>query len=121
MISKSDKDIGGDCLNDGCVPSKAFIHAAKIIHSAKQATGFGLQVSGAADMKKVMDYVYHRQEDIRQHENAAWLQEQGVDVALGNAHFTAKNEVEVDGNTIQGKKNCDCHWLYPKKTCHSRH
>ena len=104
MISKSDKDIGGDCLNDGCVPSKAFIHVAKIVHSAQEANKFGLQVSGVADMKKVMDYVYQRQEDIRQHENAAWLQEQGVDVALGNAHFTAKNEVEVDGKKYKGKK-----------------
>ena len=77
---------------------------AKIVHSAQEANKFGLQVSGVADMKKVMDYVYQRQEDIRQHENAAWLQEQGVDVALGNAHFTAKNEVEVDGKKYKGKK-----------------
>ncbi|MGH7238358.1 MAG: FAD-dependent oxidoreductase, partial [Candidatus Saccharimonadales bacterium] len=37
MISKTDKDIGGDCLNDGCVPSKAMIHVAKFIHYAKEA------------------------------------------------------------------------------------
>ncbi len=35
MVSLSDKDIGGDCLNDGCVPSKAIIHVAKIIHNAR--------------------------------------------------------------------------------------
>ena len=52
MISRSDEDIGGDCLNDGCVPSKAFIHVAKIVHSAKQATGFGLQVSGCSRHEK---------------------------------------------------------------------
>lgn len=104
MVSKSDKDIGGDCLNDGCVPSKAFIHAAKIVHAATEARRFGLEVNGKADMKKVITYVYERQENIRAHENAAWLQQQGVEVALGHAHFTGKNEIEVNGTKYQGKK-----------------
>ncbi len=30
MIVKSDKDVGGECLNDGCVPSKALIHVSKL-------------------------------------------------------------------------------------------
>lgn len=104
MVSKSDKDIGGDCLNDGCVPSKAFIHAAKMVHSATEARSFGLEVHGKADMKKVIKYVYERQENIRAHENAAWLQQQGVEVALGHAHFTSKNEIEVNDIKYQGKK-----------------
>ncbi len=83
MVSRSDHDIGGDCLNDGCVPSKAFIHAAKMVHSAKRATAFGLQVTGKTDLKKVTEYVHQRQENIREHENAAWLRAQGVEVALG--------------------------------------
>ena len=35
MVSKSDEDIGGDCLNDGCVPSKALIHVSQIVLRAK--------------------------------------------------------------------------------------
>lgn len=104
MISKSDRDIGGDCLNDGCVPSKAFIRVARIAHQAKQAANFGLQLNGNIDIKKAIDYVYGRQEVIRVHENAAWLKEQGIEVALGDAHFTDKNEVEVDSNKYRGKK-----------------
>jgi pyruvate/2-oxoglutarate dehydrogenase complex dihydrolipoamide dehydrogenase (E3) component len=104
MVSRSDKDIGGDCLNDGCVPSKAFIHVAKMVHSAKEASAFGLDVSGKIDIKKVVDYVYQRQEKIRIHENAAWLKEQGTDVALGHAHFTGKHEIEVNGTRYHGKK-----------------
>jgi pyruvate/2-oxoglutarate dehydrogenase complex dihydrolipoamide dehydrogenase (E3) component len=46
MVSKSDNDIGGDCLNDGCVPSKAFIHAAKIVQAATTARHFGLRLPG---------------------------------------------------------------------------
>ena len=104
MISKSDNDIGGDCLNDGCVPSKALIHVAHIAHQAKIASNFGLEVTGTVDIKKAVNYIYERQEIIRKHENAQWLQEQGVDMALGKAHFTKKNEIEVDAKKYTGKK-----------------
>jgi len=104
MISKTDHSIGGDCLNDGCVPSKAFIHIAKIAHQAKEASNFGLELNGSIDIKKAINYVYQRQEIIREHENAAWLREQGVDVALGEAHFTDRDEIEVDGKRFKGKK-----------------
>ncbi len=104
MVSKSDHSIGGDCLNDGCVPSKAFIHVARIAHQAKEAANFGVTLTGAIDIKKVISYVYERQELIREHENAGWLKEQGIDVALGAAHFTDKNEIEVAGEKFTGKK-----------------
>ncbi len=104
MISISDTDIGGDCLNDGCVPSKAMIHAAKIIRNAKEAENFGLKMNGDTDIQKVIKYVYDRQENIREHENATWLRKQGIDVALGEAHFTGKDEIEVDTKKYRGRK-----------------
>ena len=104
MVSKSDHSIGGDCLNDGCVPSKALIHVARIAHQAKEAANFGLNLTGTIDMQKAIHYVYERQELIREHENAGWLKKQGVDVALGAAHFTGKNEIEVAGEEYIGKK-----------------
>jgi len=115
MVSKSDADIGGDCLNDGCVPSKALIHVSKIAHSAKTAAFIGLNVSGNVDIKKAIDYVYERQEIIRQHENAGWLQEQGVDVALGNATFIDKNEIAVNEKKYTGKKFVIATGSKPKK------
>ncbi len=115
MISKSDNDVGGDCLNDGCVPSKAIIHVAKIISNAKEAENFGLKLNGQADIKKVINYVYERQEIIREHENASWLKGQGIDVALGEANFTGKNEVEVNGKKYSGKKIVIATGSRPKK------
>jgi pyruvate/2-oxoglutarate dehydrogenase complex dihydrolipoamide dehydrogenase (E3) component len=91
LIDKTDHAIGGECLNDGCVPSKALIHVARQIHQARQATAFGLQVSGAVDMAQVMAYVKNRQDEIRDHENAAYFRKEGMDVALGAARFTGKN------------------------------
>lgn len=115
MVSKSDADIGGDCLNDGCVPSKALIHVSRIAHNARIASNFGLEVTGNLDIKKAMNYVYERQETIRVHENAQWLREQGVDVALGNASFTGKNEIEVNVEKYTGKKIVIATGSKPKK------
>lgn len=115
MVSKSDHEIGGDCLNDGCIPSKAFIHVARIAHYAKQAANFGLQINGSIDIKKATDYVYGKQEVVRVHENAAWLTEQGIAVALGEAYFTGKNEIEVAGKKYRGKKIVIATGSRPKK------
>jgi pyruvate/2-oxoglutarate dehydrogenase complex dihydrolipoamide dehydrogenase (E3) component len=115
MLAQTDAAIGGDCLNDGCVPSKALIHVAKIVYSAKTAAAFGLQVSGKVDIKKAIDYVYCKQELIRKHENAQWLREQGMDVVLGNASFAGKNEVVVNGEKYTGKKIVIATGSSPKK------
>lgn len=103
QIVKSDQKIGGDCLNDGCVPSKALIHISRIAHQARQTEQFGLKVSGRMDMQKVNEYVFQRQEIIRKHENAQWLSEQGITVILGTARFESKNTVEVNGEIYTGK------------------
>lgn len=104
MIAKSDREIGGECLNDGCVPSKALIHVAGLVHAARQAEIFGLRVNGEVDIQKVIAYVHDRQKIIRNHENASWLKEQGITVVLGEASFAGKHAVEVNGNTYSAKK-----------------
>ncbi|HUZ59295.1 MAG TPA: NAD(P)/FAD-dependent oxidoreductase [Hanamia sp.] len=115
MVSKSDADIGGDCLNDGCVPSKALIHVSHIARNARIASNFGLEVTGKVDIKKAMDYVYERQEIIRVHEDAQWLKDQGIDVALGNANFSARNEIEVNDKKYAGEKIVIATGSKPKK------
>ncbi|MBT3407486.1 NAD(P)/FAD-dependent oxidoreductase [Candidatus Woesearchaeota archaeon] len=104
LIDKTDKSIGGDCLNHGCVPSKALIHCAKLAHGAKESEHFGLKVSGKIDLKKVMNYIDDKKEYIRVHENASYFRKKGIDVALGEARFVSENEVEVSGKTFKGKK-----------------
>jgi pyruvate/2-oxoglutarate dehydrogenase complex dihydrolipoamide dehydrogenase (E3) component len=104
LIDKSDKKIGGDCLNDGCVPSKALIHAARTVHKAREATRFGLEVRGEVDMATVTQFVHERQDSIREHENAGYFQNMGIDVALGTARFVAEDLVEVDGSCYRGRK-----------------
>lgn len=104
VIDKTDYNIGGDCLNFGCVPSKALIHISKMVHQAREAQQFGLEVSGEVDLQKVMEYVQSRQNVIREHESAGYLEEKGIDVVLGTAKFADKNTVEVNGDLFTAKR-----------------
>ncbi|MFK7904630.1 MAG: FAD-dependent oxidoreductase, partial [Chitinophagales bacterium] len=104
MIEKKDRNIGGDCLNFGCVPSKALIHVARQFHAAKEAQKFGLESSGKADFQKVMDYVHQGQEVIREHEDAAFFRGLGMDVELGTASFVDEKTIEVNGKLFTAPK-----------------
>jgi pyruvate/2-oxoglutarate dehydrogenase complex dihydrolipoamide dehydrogenase (E3) component len=104
LVDKTDKDIGGDCLNYGCVPSKALIHASRILHQAKEAGNFGLQLSGVPDLLKATEYVKAKQDIIRKHENADFLRQEGMDVVLGEASFHDKHSVKVNDAVYKTKK-----------------
>jgi len=104
LIDQTPEDVGGDCLNHGCVPSKALIHASRQVHQARQATRFGLQVSGAADMAKVMDYVRERQDVIRRHENPEYLRGLGITVEIGSPKFVGDHAIELNGHIYTGRK-----------------
>lgn len=104
LIDKSDHDIGGECLNNGCIPSKAFIHISKMIYQATEARQFGISADGQVSIKKIWDYVRERQQQIRNHENTTFFRELGIDVVLGTARFTGRQQVEVNGQVYIGKK-----------------
>ncbi len=104
LIDKSNAHIGGDCLNFGCVPSKALIHVARTVREAQRATRFGLTVSGEVDWQKVRSYIQQKQDIIRTHENADWFRSKGMSVVLGKASFVSKNTVAVNEVAYQGKK-----------------
>lgn len=121
LIERNDHRIGGDCLNDGCVPSKALIHVARQVHAARQSARFGLTIGEVIDVKRVMDYVRERQNIIRAHENAPYLgQTEGVDVLLGEARFAGFRELVVraaDGSerTVSAKNIVMCTGSQPQR------
>ncbi len=104
MMVKSDKEVGGECLNDGCVPSKALIHVARQLQAAREAQSYGITLTGEVDIQKAIGYVHAQQEIIRKHENAAWLRGQGIKVVLGEASFAGTHEVMVNGEFFSAKK-----------------
>ena len=96
LIEKTEMSFGGDCTNHGCVPSKAMIHVAQIIHHAHMSSRFGLTVSGEVDMKKVIAYIKSKQDIIRNEEDAAALRKKGYDVEVGTATFVNDETIKVN-------------------------
>jgi pyruvate/2-oxoglutarate dehydrogenase complex dihydrolipoamide dehydrogenase (E3) component len=89
--------MGGDCLNVGCVPSKALLGAARMWQAARDAPPRfgGPMVSGVGDFAAVMERLRHLRAELSPADSAMRFRELGVDVFFGEAHFVATNAVEV--------------------------
>ena len=92
--------LGGDCLNTGCVPSKALLRSARAVHEARGAEAVGVRTTTEVDFAAVMARVRARRADIAVHDSAARLTSLGVDVFLGDASFTGPRTVTVGGRTL---------------------
>lgn len=93
--------MGGDCLNTGCVPSKAIIRTAKMFAFAKRATDFGLNsMTIDYDFKKVMDRVHNVIKKIEPHDSIERYTKLGVECITGEAKIKSQYEVEVNGKVL---------------------
>ncbi len=104
LIEKSPELIGGECLNTGCVPSKALLHVAKLKHDAERLGAFGITASGAIDFQKVFGYVGDVQASIRAHETPEILRTFGVEFAYGKARFTSRDSIQVGGQVHRARR-----------------
>ncbi|MBI5594660.1 MAG: mercuric reductase [Elusimicrobia bacterium] len=97
--------MGGDCLNVGCVPSKALIRASRAAHSVRTAGRFGVKAEGVAvDFAAVMERLRRLRAEISVNDSAARYKEKGVDVFLGEARFSGPDTVSVGGRTLRFAK-----------------
>lgn len=93
--------MGGDCLNTGCVPSKALIRSAKFNQHLKRATDFGFsEASGSFEFKNVMKRVHDVIAKIEPHDSVERYTNLGVDCVQGEAKILSPYQVEVNGETI---------------------
>ncbi|WP_350998942.1 FAD-dependent oxidoreductase [Shewanella sp. TB7-MNA-CIBAN-0143] len=96
-------EMGGDCLNYGCVPSKAIIKSAKIAQQIRNAHHYGLEDSTPEfSFKKVMARVHQVVADIAPHDSVERYTNLGVDVVKGYAKLVDPWTVEIshpDGHT----------------------
>ena len=96
--------LGGDCLNTGCVPSKALIRAARAAHEARSGEVYGLRPDpeGALpDFAAIMARMRRLRAEISRHDSARRFRDQlGVDVFLGEARFTGADCIEVAGRRL---------------------
>ena len=94
--------MGGDCLNYGCVPSKAIIRSAKLLSHVARSSEFGIHSASAEfDFGEVMERVQQVIRDIEPHDSIERYSGLGVDVVQGEARITSPWTVEVNGKTIR--------------------
>ncbi|MEA1889367.1 MAG: mercuric reductase [Pseudomonadota bacterium] len=104
MIERREK-LGGDCLQTGCVPSKTLIHAAKVASLMRRADEYGLKaVKPEVDLGCVNDHVQSVIDQIQPHDDPERFRGYGAEVIFGHATFTGSHTVEVNGQTIQGRR-----------------
>jgi pyruvate/2-oxoglutarate dehydrogenase complex dihydrolipoamide dehydrogenase (E3) component/uncharacterized membrane protein YdjX (TVP38/TMEM64 family) len=90
--------MGGDCLNYGCVPSKALIRSAKLMQQIRHAERYGIAgAQGRVDFAAVMRRVQGVITDIEPHDSVARYTALGVEVLQGHARITSPWSVEVKG------------------------
>jgi len=99
------KLMGGDCLNVGCVPSKALIRAARVAAQVRDAGTFGIRVPSGVevDFPAVMERMRRLRAGISHHDSAARFRGLGIDVYIGQGAFTGSETIEVDGKALQFK------------------
>jgi len=97
--------MGGDCLNVGCVPSKAIIRSAKTMGEIMAAQEFGI-ISGGAQVNfgEVMTRIRRVQAQLSPNDSVWRYRDAGVDVFLGEGRFTGPDTIEMAGATLKFKK-----------------
>ena len=93
--------MGGDCLNTGCIPSKALLRSAKAAHHARHNTEFGLAQSDVeVSFAEVMARVRRVIEQVAPHDSIERYTKLGVECLRGDARIHDPYRVEVDGRVL---------------------
>jgi len=93
--------MGGDCLNTGCVPSKALIRSAKLMDTIKHSEHYGVErATGEIDFAKTMGRVHDVIRKIEPHDSVERYTGLGVDVIQGEGRISSPWTVEVNGQTL---------------------
>jgi pyruvate/2-oxoglutarate dehydrogenase complex dihydrolipoamide dehydrogenase (E3) component/uncharacterized membrane protein YdjX (TVP38/TMEM64 family) len=93
--------MGGDCLNTGCVPSKALIRSAKVLNQIHRAREFGFKTAQVDfDFTEVMDRVHRVIKSVEPHDSVERYTQLGVTCLRGKAKITSPYTVEINGQTL---------------------
>lgn len=96
--------MGGECLNTGCVPSKALLKSASLVAAARDSKNLGIRkMDVELDFSEVMQRVHDVIADIAPHDSFERYRELGVDCVSGEAKVVSPWEVEVDGKRLSAR------------------
>jgi pyruvate/2-oxoglutarate dehydrogenase complex dihydrolipoamide dehydrogenase (E3) component len=96
--------MGGDCLNYGCVPSKALIASARAVDRIRHASRWGLdEQEPRFEFENVFESMRSRRAKIAPHDSVERFESLGVDIFSGEASFVSPYEIAVDGQSLRAK------------------
>ena len=99
------RKMGGECLNDGCVPSKALITAAKRAAEARESERYGVTLAAPkVDWRGVKQHIRDAIAAIEPHDSEERFEEMGCEVIRDWAKVTGRQTVEVGGRTLRAPR-----------------
>ena len=109
LLVDEDPKLGGVCLNRGCIPSKALLHVAKLIHEAREAADWGLTFAEPKlDLDKLRAFVQQKVVGKLTGGIGQLTKGRGVEVVKGHATFTDPHTVQVTGEQPQTIRFANC-------------
>ncbi|MCK5287013.1 MAG: FAD-dependent oxidoreductase [Thermodesulfovibrionia bacterium] len=105
LLIEKEKELGGDCLHFGCVPSKTLIRTANVFHMMKNAEKFGLPHSDfkSVDYKEVAKRIQSVISTIQKHDSVERFCKLGAKVEFGETIFTDEHTVRLNGKSFTAK------------------
>ncbi|MBE9189286.1 mercuric reductase [Gloeocapsopsis crepidinum LEGE 06123] len=96
--------LGGDCLWNGCVPSKSLIHASRIAYEVKHASQFGIHCNDPhIDFAKAIGHVHSAIAAIEPHDSPQRFESLGAEVIFGSGEFVDKNTFIVNNRRLRAR------------------
>ncbi|MCK5419277.1 MAG: FAD-dependent oxidoreductase, partial [Desulfobacterales bacterium] len=105
LLIEKEKELGGDCLHFGCVPSKTLIKSAHVYHLMKNAEKFGLPKVDLppVDFRNVSERVRSVIATIQHHDSVERFCGLGVQVEFGHSNFTDEHSIRLNGKSYTSK------------------
>ena len=97
--------LGGDCLNTGCVPSKAILRTARAVGEIRRAPGLGVHIGRVdVDFGAVMHRMRERRAGLAPNDSAERVTRLGIDVFFGAGSFRSRRELALGSTTLQFRR-----------------
>jgi len=105
LLVEKEKELGGDCLHFGCVPSKTLIRTAQAYHTIKNSQAFGLPSVEIppVDFTKVKERIQAVIATIQKHDSEERFCSLGAKVQFGEPSFTDEHSIRLNGQTVSAK------------------